>query len=99
MSLRFSIILMVFLSGSLDAQVPGFFMKKDSRRVVVPFSQVNNLIIIPVSINGGPPLNFLFDTGVKSNILFSKSIGSQLEMTYARKLNIVGADGPQFCTV
>src|SRR5690606_16510200 len=100
MSLRFSIILMVFLllSGSLDAQVPGFFMKKESRRVVVPFFQVNNLIIIPVSINGGPPLNFLFDTGVKSNILFSKSIGTQLGMTYSRKLNLVGADGQTVLT-
>jgi predicted aspartyl protease len=90
---------MVFLlSGSLYAQVPGFFMKKNSRRVVVPFSQVNNLIIIPVSINGGPPLNFLFDTGVKSNILFSKSIGNQLGMTYSRKLNLVGADGQTVLT-
>src|SRR5690606_27002441 len=98
MSLRFSIILMVFLSGSLDAQVPGFFMKKDSRKVVVPFSQINNLIIIPVSINGGPPLNFLFDTGVKSNILFSKSIGNELGMSYTRKLNLVGADGQTVLT-
>src|SRR5690554_58108 len=88
-------LLAIFLciGHSLDAQVPGFFIKDDSKRVLLPFTQVNNLIIMPVSINGGPPLNFLFDTGVKSNILFSKTIGDELGLSYSRKLNLIGADG------
>src|SRR5690554_269108 len=86
-------IVLVCNMTSIHAQVPGFFMKDDSRRVVMPFTQVNHLIIMPVSINGGPELNFLFDTGVKSNILFSKTIGDSLGLSYSRKLNLVGADG------
>ncbi len=68
-------------------------MKKDTRKIVMPFLKVNDLIILPISINGGPPINFLFDTGVKSNILFSKKIGDELGLTYVRKLNLIGADG------
>src|SRR5690554_3910640 len=101
MPLRLHLILIVIftcIGHSLDAQVPGFFIKDDSKRVLVPFTQVNNLIIIPVSINGGPPLNFLFDTGVKSNILFSKTIGDELGLGYSRKLNLVGADGQTVLT-
>lgn len=87
------LVIFILIGHNLDAQVPGFYIKDDSKRVLLPFAQVNNLIIIPVSLNNGPPLNFLFDTGVKSNILFSKSIGDELGLIYSRKLNLVGADG------
>lgn len=89
----FLLIVLTLTVGPGNAQVPGFFIKDDSRKIVMPFTQVNNLIILPVSINGGEKINFLFDTGVKSNILFSKTIGDQLGLSYSRKLNLIGADG------
>src|SRR5690554_4005522 len=95
-TVSFVIFLLVGFGGY--GQVPGFFMKNDSRRVVLPFQQVTNLIIMPVAINNGPPLNFLFDTGVRSNILFSKTIGNELGLTYSRQLNLVGADGQTVLT-
>lgn len=101
MILRMHFLFWIVLTCSVafvHAQVPGFFIKDDSRKVVMPFTQVNHLIIMPVSINGGPELNFLFDTGVKSNILFSKSIGDQLGLSYSRKLNLIGADGQTVLT-
>lgn len=89
------LLLMCFLLVGFTntAQVPGFFLKKDARKTILPFHKANDLIIMPISINGGPFINFLFDTGVKSNILFSKTIGDELGLTYARKLNLIGADG------
>ncbi len=76
-----------------QAQIPGFYMKEDNRKIDIPFIESNNLIVLPVSINNGPPINFLLDTGVKTNIMFSKSLGEQLGMVYTRKLDLVGADG------
>lgn len=61
--------------------------------VRIPFYSSNSLIIIPVSINGNEAVNFLVDTGVKSNILFSKKLGDALGLEYTRRINIVGADG------
>lgn len=91
---RFFIACFFLFLGSVSfAQVPGFYMKKESRRIKIPFIDSNSLVIIPVSINEGPPVNFLFDTGVKSNIFFSKTIADELGMEYTRKLNLVGADG------
>lgn len=77
------------------AQIPGFFMKEDARRVTIPFFASNSLIIIPVSVNGSYPVNFLLDTGVRSNILFSKDLGDAMGLEYTRRLNLMGADGTE----
>lgn len=97
-SLLVGFLFNIILSLSLYAQVPGFYMKERAKKTELPFYSSNNLIILPVSINGGTPVNFLIDTGVKTNILFSKTIGDQLNMTYTRKLDLVGADGKTVLT-
>ncbi|WP_291779528.1 aspartyl protease family protein [Cecembia sp.] len=97
-SLLTSCILLIIPCLVSIAQVPGFYMKEPAKKLEIPFIASNNLIIVPVSINDGPPVNFLIDTGVKTNILFSKSIGDQLELTYTRKLDLVGADGTTVLT-
>ncbi|WP_245946974.1 aspartyl protease family protein [Algoriphagus yeomjeoni] len=68
-------------------------MKEDKRKVNIPFYSSNSLIILPVSINGSTPLNFLVDTGVRSNILFSKTLGDAINLEYTRRIKLVGADG------
>jgi predicted aspartyl protease len=83
----------VLFGGAALAQVPGFYMEEDKNRVEIPFFDNNNLIIIPVSINGSSPVNFLLDTGVRSNLLFSKRLGDELDLFYSRKLDLMGADG------
>ncbi|MDN3669125.1 aspartyl protease family protein [Echinicola jeungdonensis] len=73
-------------------------MKEEKRKVKIPFFDHNNLVVVPVSLNKGEPLNFLLDTGVKSNILFSKGIGDAMGLFYTRKLNLMGADGKTVLT-
>ncbi|EKB49223.1 aspartyl protease family protein [Cecembia lonarensis] len=97
-SLLLSCLFILFPSLLVMAQVPGFYMKEPGKKIEIPFLASNNLIILPVSINEGPPVNFLIDTGVKTNILFSKTIGDQLELNYTRKLDLVGADGTTVLT-
>jgi predicted aspartyl protease len=94
MKLR-SLFLFVLLLGvlTLQAQVPGFFISGTQKKVELPFLATNSLILLPVSINGNPPLYFLLDTGVKANLLFSKSMGDSLGLTYTRRVGMVGADG------
>ena len=80
------------------AQVPGFYMREEDKKVELPIIVSNNLVIIPLSINSGPPVNFLLDTGVKTNILFSKTFGNYIGLNYTRKLDLVGADGQTILT-
>ncbi|MBN3581474.1 aspartyl protease family protein [Algoriphagus aestuarii] len=95
MLLRIVILLFFCLLQSADgyAQIPGFYMKEEKHKVDLPFYASNNLIIITVSINDNYPVNFLVDTGVRANILFSKNLGDAMGLEYSRQLNLVGADG------
>lgn len=97
-SLFYGFLLNILLLMVCSAQVPGFYVKEEAKKTELPFMASNNLIIVPVSINDSPPVNFLIDTGVKTNILFSKTIGDELELNYTRKLNLMGADGKTVLT-
>lgn len=94
MCARIALFLFIWITSvPLYAQLPGFYMKEEQHKVQLPFYASNSLIIIPVSINGNYPINFLVDTGVRSNILFSKNLGDAMELDYSRQLDLIGADG------
>jgi predicted aspartyl protease len=94
MKLKALFFFLFFLEAlGLNAQVPGFFIVGNEKKVVLPFLASNSLILLPVSINGHPPVYFLLDTGVKANLLFSKAMGDTLGLTYTRRVGMVGADG------
>src|SRR6476660_4419979 len=48
----------------------GFVFDKGIEKVTVPLVLINNLVFIPIKVNG-VELNFLLDTGVEETILFS----------------------------
>jgi predicted aspartyl protease len=94
MMVRALLVGVIFLLGlSLRAQVPGFFVVGDQKKVKLPFLASNSLILLPVSINGSQPLYFLLDTGVRANLLFSKTMGDSLGLSYTRRVGMIGADG------
>lgn len=65
--LCFNMIFVTFLAVFAQERVQ-FSTSKSSVRL--PFKLVNNLIILPIKVNG-VSLNFLVDTGVEETILFS----------------------------
>lgn len=48
----------------------GFVFQENAGKAVIPFKFINNLIFIPIKVNG-VELNFLLDSGVDETILFS----------------------------
>lgn len=97
----YAIVILFFLIFKIcpaNSQVPGFFMEGNPNRMEIPFMDYSDIIIIQVSINKSTPFNFLLDTGVKANLLFSKTIGDELDLFYTRKLNLMGADGKTILT-
>jgi hypothetical protein len=60
-------------------------MKKDK----ISFELVNNLVIVPVEVNGDK-LSFLLDTGVNSTILFGISEADSLRVNNAKLIKVIG---------
>src|SRR5690606_39841901 len=73
------------------AQRPlGFVLEEGRKRVQIPFELRNNLIIVPVVLNGMLPLKFVVDTGVQTGILTQKAFSDILNLPYSQRYIIAG---------
>lgn len=59
------------------------------KKTVIPFKLINNLIFIPVSVNG-EQLTFLLDTGVEQTVLFSLDDRNEVKLFEVEKLKLKG---------
>src|SRR6187402_1935986 len=91
------IFITVFFTLSVSvllAQQPlGFSLANGRKRVDIPIEVYNNLIVIPVVLNGALPLKFILDTGVRTAILTQKTFSDILNLQYTRKYSISGPGG------
>lgn len=67
----------------------GFHLKNDLKKVVIPFQMVNNLIFIPIDVNG-ETLTFLLDTGVEETVLFSLADKEEVSLRQLEKIKLRG---------
>ena len=67
----------------------GFYFDSNKNRISIPFQFINNLIIIPVKVNG-VSMNFLLDTGVEDTILFSLDETDEVSFSKVEKIKIRG---------
>lgn len=80
-----------FLQG--HSQQLGFSLVDGKRRAEIPLEIHNNLVVVPVVMNGVLPLKFILDTGVRTAILTQKSFGDILNLAYTRKYTITAPGG------
>ena len=62
-----------------------FFIKRNALHYRMPFKLVNNLMVIPVYVNG-KKLSFLLDTGVSSTIILNVKIKDSLKLKNVKKI-------------
>jgi predicted aspartyl protease len=89
---RLLILFLLYLPTVALAQL-GFHLKPGQRRVQFPIEIANNLIIVPVVINGQLPLKFILDTGVRTTILTEKAFSDILNLQYSRHFQVAGPGG------
>ncbi|MES2239850.1 MAG: aspartyl protease family protein [Bacteroidota bacterium] len=65
------------------------FVKNKSNAIRIPAKVINNLVFIPVTVNG-IPLLFLLDSGVEETILFGFDNAEQINLNHVEKINIRG---------
>lgn len=93
---------LLFVTTCLPAQselkVLGFRLPEGKERITIPVEIHNNLIVMPIVLNGQLPLKFILDTGVRTAILTEKSYSDILGLPYARQLTIMGPGEQHFIT-
>jgi len=77
-------------ANPLFCQIFGFEFKEDKKRVLIDAEIHNNLVVIPVTLNGKVPLKFILDTGIRTAILTDKFITDVLQVSYDRKITVKG---------
>lgn len=93
---RYIIILICLISAEfLNAQPYGYSIENNQRRTVIPFTQVNNLIIVQVQIDSAVPRNFILDSGSSYNLLTKPNYLDSLGLVSDRKIPIYGSDRSQ----
>ncbi|MCZ8198734.1 MAG: aspartyl protease family protein [Flavobacterium sp.] len=88
MNLRIIIIFLFFACQNGFAQ-DGFRFDTDKNKVVIPFKLINNLIFIPINVNG-VELNFLLDSGVEETILLSLEDKTEVSLNNVEKIKLKG---------
>ncbi|MBP2615735.1 PDZ domain-containing protein [Chryseobacterium jejuense] len=83
------LLLGLFLGIFIHAQ--NSFRLINTPKAVIPFQLINNLIFIPININGAD-LTFMVDTGVAETILFSLE-NKELKLDNVEKIKFSGLGG------
>ncbi|HYG02316.1 MAG TPA: aspartyl protease family protein [Chryseosolibacter sp.] len=86
------LLFICFVQESIG-QTLGFSLAEGKTKVQIPIEISNNLVIVPVVVNGALPLKFILDTGVRTAILTQKGFSDLLNLAYSRKLSISGPGG------
>lgn len=79
---------LLFNTWTILAQ-DGFQFSKPVDKVTIPFKFINNLIFIPIKVNG-VELNFLLDSGVEETILFSLEDKKEVKFSNIEKITLRG---------
>ncbi|MCF6349772.1 MAG: aspartyl protease family protein [Flavobacteriaceae bacterium] len=83
----FFIILIIAINPSNAQSNFNIIGKKKS--VTIPFKLVNNLIILPIKLNG-QELAFILDTGVSKSLLFNVVSKDSISLNQTKKIQIKG---------
>ena len=87
-----SILFIIFLfhfSSDMSAQEGFRFLDKTKKKQRVNFKLINNLIVIPLEINGRK-LSFILDSGVNKTILFNISQNDSIDLKNVEKVDLQG---------
>ncbi len=83
----------IFLISAIiqgTARESGFSLLENVKYVRIPIEIQNNLILIPIKLNGTVEVNFILDTGVKTSILTEPVIASFLSLDTLETITIRG---------
>lgn len=89
-SLKLLILMSALLFLWQPASAQYFKFSGHRKQEVIPFKLVKNLMVIPLSINGKGPYNFVLDTGVGLFLITDPKLVDTLQIENLRSITIAG---------
>lgn len=86
---KYIILFFCLLTSFLLNAQNDFLMDNYHSKVTIPFKLINNLVFIPIKVNG-VELNFLLDSGVEETILFSMEEKQEVRFNNIEKIKLRG---------
>lgn len=86
------LLILLLISGTSWSQRSDLKRLKKGKRIEIPFSLVNDFIVINVLLDNVLPVQFIVDTGAENTVLLEKRMSDMLEVDYRRTYNVRGAD-------
>lgn len=87
--MRLKLVFLFLMCSVTSFSQSEFHLVNPTKKVVLPFKLINNLIFIPVRVNG-EELTFLLDTGVEQTVLFSLDDKNEVKLFEVEKLKLKG---------
>ncbi|MFW5706413.1 MAG: aspartyl protease family protein [Bacteroidota bacterium] len=78
------------ISEARGQQEQGFSFDVNYRSLRIPVKISQNLLVVPMSINNSPPLNFILDTGVNTTILTEPIIAHLFSIDVSDLVYVLG---------
>lgn len=89
----FIIAIIISCSTNAIGQAFGYSFKKEGKKQVkLKFERINNLIILPFTMNDSTQVKFIVDTGVRHTLITKKSYLDSLGLHFGKKFRLMGAD-------
>jgi predicted aspartyl protease len=83
---------LTLVQGGVVGQRSDLKRLKKGKNIVLPFTMVNDFIVIQVLLDNVIPVQFIVDTGAENTVLLEKRMSDMLNVDYRRTYNIRGAD-------
>ena len=86
------ILFLMLYSLQMFAQSTFHFLGKNTKEVSFRFQLINNLMVIPLTING-KPTSFILDTGVDKTIVFNVAKNDSIGLNNIERISLQGLGG------
>ena len=84
------ICILIGLGMGMKAWAGCFEMPSSRNSVRIDIEVVNNLVLVPISINGSFPMDFILDTGVKTTLLIEPVLSSLMQLDSLQSIQVKG---------
>ena len=85
-------LLFVFIVQKSQAQSFPLNLLGPSAEVTIPFEYHQGFIVVDIIFQKMVPLRFILDTGAENTILLKKEYAVMMNMTYQKKIQLLGSD-------